>query len=88
MALSSASYSEDSIVPVTRNRVMVHGMVSTRSTQPASPSPRAMLRRRSGESRTVTRLAMLSVLRRRISNLSPGRRRRTGRLFAAARKAA
>src|SRR5207249_4800036 len=88
IALSSASYSDDSIVPVTRSRVMAQGIVSTVSTQPVSPSPRTRVRRRSGDRRTVTRRAMLSVFRRRRSNLSPGRRRRTGRLCAAARKAA
>ena len=85
-ALSSASYSDDSITPVTRRRATAHGTGSTSSTHPELPRTRR--NRRSGERRTVTRSAMESVLRRRNWKTSPGRKRRTGRLFAATRNAA
>src|SRR5260370_23273680 len=85
-ALSSASYSDDSITPVIRRRVIVQGIVSTVSVHPESP--RTSVRRAAGERRTRTRLATLSVFRRRTWNTSPGRSRRTGRCLPAARKRA
>ena len=62
-ALSSASYSDDSIAPVTRKRATVHGTGYSSSTHPEPP--RTMCSRRSGERRTITRSTTESVLRRR-----------------------
>src|SRR3989441_12434514 len=82
IALSSASYNDVSIRPLTRTRAKIQGITSTVCDQP--PSPRASRRRVSGPVRTVTWWARLSVLRRRNWNTSPGRRRRTSRPRAAA----